>query len=93
MSYGLQTTDASGNVVIRVTDRLTRFVATSSVYINASSSGTAYADISVSGMTTDGTWVAVADHQCAGCQVYDGFVRVTLGNFEATTVTITILRV
>ncbi len=55
MSYGLRVWDASGNLTLDVTDRLTRFVTSATVYFTTSSNE-ADKYISIAGMQNDGTW-------------------------------------
>lgn len=59
MTQGLQVWDASGVLVLEVTDRLTRFVASGS-YQPPAAAGLQTVFVSVPGMANDGTWVAIA---------------------------------
>lgn len=52
MAYGLQIWDASGNVRLDTSDREFRYVAFYTGSVSANSS----ANVSVSGLTNDGTW-------------------------------------
>ena len=52
MAYGLQIWDASGNVRLDTSDREFRYVAFYTGSVSASSS----TNVSVSGLTNDGTW-------------------------------------
>lgn len=55
MSYGLRVWDASGNITVDVTDRLTRFFAVYSVsFTTTSSEPDKY--IYINGISNDGTW-------------------------------------
>ena len=57
MTYGLQIWDSSGNNILDVNDRLTRFH--SSVYFENAIAANATLSINVPGLTTDGTWFFV----------------------------------
>ena len=52
MAYGLKVYDASGNVRLDTTDREFRYISFHTGTVSASSS----VNVSVSGMTNDGTW-------------------------------------
>lgn len=54
MSQGLQVWDAGGNQILRVTDRITRFVTSTSVYLTGTTT------ITVPGLVLDGTWFVYA---------------------------------
>lgn len=60
MTQGLQVFDAAGNIVLDVTDRLTRFIVSGSYQAPAGSPSFPTVFVSVSGMINDGTWIAVA---------------------------------
>lgn len=57
MAYGLRTYDSAGNVVVDITDRLTRFVGSYSISVGANTT----IFVSVPGMTNDGTWAYTGD--------------------------------
>ena len=57
MAYGLRTYDSAGNVVVDITDRLTRFVGSYSISVGANTT----IFVSVPGMTNDGTWAYIGD--------------------------------
>lgn len=88
MSYGLRVWDASGNLTLDISDRLTRFVGTYSVSFTVNGPE---ADklISVSGMVNDGTWFASGDRQ-ASATVEAGQIRVKK-TYAYSTLTATIL--
>lgn len=70
MSYGLRVWDASGVLQIDVTNRITRIFGVYSFSVAAGSS----TNVSVPGITTDGTWVAYAPF--TQCQIFSGYVAV-----------------
>ena len=70
MSYGLRVWDASGNLTLDVTNRITRIISSHGFSIAANSSQA----ISVPGITTDGTWIAYAP--LAPCTINSGSVTV-----------------
>lgn len=74
MAFGLQVFDASGGTVVDITDRLTRFHSDYTLTIPGSS----YTDIPITGMDTDGTWVAICTAVSfeLDCEVNTGYVRV-----------------
>jgi len=55
MSFGFQTRDASGNPLLTITDRITRFIASYTFSISAGQT----INTSVTGMSQDGTWFLV----------------------------------
>lgn len=58
MPYGLRVWDASGNLTLDTTDRITRYHSTVTVATDAiAPSGTL--NVTVSGLTLDGTWFFV----------------------------------
>ena len=90
MAYGLETFNAAGAAVIRVTDRLTRIHSVISVgTISASGSST----VGVSGMTTDGTWAVMSSQSQLGTTIQSGSVLVTNNTQLAWDTVLTILRV
>lgn len=60
MTQGLQVFDASGVIVLDVTDRLTRFIVSGSYQAPTGSSSFPTVFVPVPGMANDGTWIAVA---------------------------------
>lgn len=86
MSYGLQVRDGSGNVILTITDRITRFIAQYSVFVSPSSTTT----ISVSNITADGTWFAYYLNTSISCSINNG--SVSCSNTSKTTgITFTLL--
>lgn len=55
MAYGLRTFDGFGNLIVDITDRLTRYVASAYVSLGPQSSTFVF----VSGMSDDGTWAVI----------------------------------
>lgn len=93
MAYGLQVTDASGNLTVRTTDRITRFWGTLSCTLQNLGQQTW---LGVDGMTTDGTWAAYCSaSQYATAEVINGSVQVTMTMQASSPITIvvTVLRV
>lgn len=70
MSQGLQVRDASGTVILTITDRLTRFIAQYSVFVGASST----TNVGVGGITGDGTWFIYYLFNGVSCSINNGFV-------------------
>ena len=74
MSYGLQVFDASGGVVLDVSDRLTRFYADYSVSITPGQP----VYIPVPGMVDDGTWAVIPQAYIVNVLVGSGGFTVSL---------------
>lgn len=73
MSYGLRVWDSSGVLSLEITNRLSRF---SSQHAFSFSSGIQQnQSISVPGITTDGTWLAVVSSKGVWVTVNNGSVR------------------
>jgi hypothetical protein len=70
MSYGLQVRDGAGNVILTITDRLTRFIAQYSVSVSASST----TNVSIPDITADGTWFVYYLDRSASCSINNGSV-------------------
>ena len=93
MSYGLRVWDASGNITVDITDRLTRFVLSSTVSFTATS---AEADkyIYVDGMIADGTWFVSSSAFQARATVENGRVAVKkLYPFSQYSTVITVFKI
>lgn len=89
MSYGLQVRDGANNIILTITDRLTRFITQFTVSVGAKSSVT----IGVSGITPDGTWFAYYFDPFAGVTINNGSVTVYNGEPRSSiTVTVFIFR-
>ena len=87
MAYGLMVYRSDGIVVQDVTDRLTRFVTSISISLNNSGQ-----NVTVTGISTDGTWVAWASSPFATAKIYSGYVYVELLGRSETFV-VNVLRV
>ena len=70
MSYGLQVRDASNNIILNTTDRITRFIAQYSVSVSAAST----TNVSVADITADGTWFVYYLNRSASCSINSGSV-------------------
>lgn len=73
MAYGLEVYDGAGNVVISITDRLTRFHSEYTLTLKYNQSTT----ITVAGMTSDGTWAVIS-------QLYSFAFTINNGSFTVT---------
>ena len=93
MSYGLRVWDASGNLMVDVTDRLTRFVTSATVsFTTTSAEPDKY--IYITGMVNDGTWFVSSSAFQARAIVESGRVAVKkLYSFRAMTTVITIFKI
>ena len=73
MPQGLQVWDASGKLVLDITDRLTRCLG----YANFSMVGSALSvDVPWTGITNDGTWGAIPQNFRHDVRIFAGVVRV-----------------
>jgi len=87
MSYGLQVRDGANNIILTITDRLTRFIAEYIVTVPTRSTIT----VSIPGITPDGTWFVYYIEPQIGLQISTGFV--TLNNpFSSTTTRLLVFR-
>lgn len=84
MSYGLQVWNSSGQLILDVSDRLSRFIQSVTVTLAKGASTT----VPVAGYTTDGTWFvyATAYHYLTIVEVNNG---IYIKNSSPTTLTIT----
>ena len=85
MSYGLRVWNASGVLELDITNRLIRMHSKHSYSIAINSNTT----ISVPGITTDGTWMAIASHSC---QILSGSVKIYGDPYAAVSGTLCIVR-
>jgi hypothetical protein len=74
MSYGLRIWDASGSIILNITDRLTRQIAVFTYIFPANSTGDLL--FSVPGMTNDGTWFATTNEFNVRVLIESNSVRV-----------------
>lgn len=89
MAWGLETYNSAGVPVLRVTDRFTRIHSTYTVSLSYLSATT----IGVSGMSNDGTWVAIPSEAQFECLVQSGQVYIqNHGTNGSTTTTIVVLK-
>ena len=91
MAYGLETFNAAGVAVIRVTDRLTRIH--SVINVGPISGGGNSTSVSVSGISTDGTWAVLSSNVRLGTTIQSGSVLVSNQTDAAESTILTILRV
>jgi hypothetical protein len=88
MSQGLQVWDGSGNQILTVTDRITRFIQSTAVFVNYQvNNGTVV--IPVAGLVLDGTWFVYASTGDSiasfTCTVSTGSVTLqAIGTFQNT---------
>lgn len=61
MSVGIRAWDEAGNLILDLTDRLTKLVASGSGNFPTPDS---VLTVPVAGMTDDGSWVVIASNQC-----------------------------
>ena len=93
MAYGLQVWDANGNVRLDTSDREFRYVAFYTGSVSANSS----ANVSVSGLTNDGTWGL---NETQGSNLYlelsigtNQFTVTNTGSFSSGTYNVQVFRI
>lgn len=87
MTQGLRVFDASGAQLLTVTDRITRFIQSTAVFLNYQGQSTV--NIPISGLVLDGTWFVYASTGDSlasfTCTVNTGSVTLqAIGTFQNT---------
>lgn len=92
MSYGLRVWDASGNLRLDISDRITRFWGEYTIsFTTTSAESPKY--ISVPDMTTDGTWFVLSSSNNVVCYVEGARVRAEkMYPYMTSTATILVFR-
>lgn len=83
MSHGLRVWDASGSQILTITDRITRFISSSVVFVGGT------VNIPVPGLVLDGTWFVYASTSNSianfTCTVNVGSVTLQqIGSYQGT---------
>lgn len=79
MPAGLQVWDAQGRIVVDLTDRLAKVVASGSAGMMSPSNSTFRKSIPIAGMANDGTWFVQAT-EFVVVEIFSGYFR--LSRFE-----------